>query len=824
MSRLSEDKRELLAYIDAILTMIEKYPTLDIGNILSNVDINVSVNPFEFLLDIIGRTTSNEEIMNFIVKMITDLLPAIELGVKGILLSNLKQTIDCINDPRIPSWLRQDGIRDNANFPSKNDDRGFIFNVKNIDYTNMLSYSPLSQVGQMKYFGTKSYYQYGEDKFKDRKYYSYDEIRRDFIKRCEEREADPTLILPNFDNIIKKSEVNNVYELARAKDFNAFLWFVINKAKFTKATKIEGKLKDYTITYDNGLTVRPFENSDDNSTVLGRIEGFLTSNSSQPLPFTPGSIITQTNGNNKFKVLSLCTTLSSNIKDLPPILGNNEYSYDLTNANDTTAVNINAEKDNNFMFLPVSSNYTSANWYVNSGTFFNFLLPEKSRKPRDYEKDFAICNIEPLSEDKLLAAKVNGVPFGFTSQETYLRFTILPSPMVHIPYIDFSTNDGKVKYSGQAPWQIKRILFDKNGTPTQDGKYTVSPINNNRYDDPNQKITTYDLGNNVKLIVNWDDGKYELTPLDPTVLFECYPGLTVYDFNYNYVMGMQLFDPAVIASQLLEMTTNIGMNGMVNFNLSVNKSETAYQMRIAEIVKNIIETTAFEASDCYYSFSNSKFNEMLEKSEIKRANGYAFSDTKNKVTTISLDDAYSILSEFDDSATLEENKDVITRAFTNATATITNEVLPEDRYNVEKGLVIDMITNLVMVIVNTMITPKIIILFEINKQLMGGHDENLTLEDLLNSLSGLITSIVLEIRDLILQELLSWVLSILSDLKDKLASMLVLEQVEFYTRLMSSLLKACKITLPKASPLDSMLDNVDYADIDVVDKPITNEC
>ena len=129
-----------------------------------------------------------------------------------------------------------------------------------------------------------------------------------------------------------------------------------------------------------------------------------------------------------------------------------------------------------------------------------------------------------------------------------------------------------------------------------------------------------------------------------------------------------------------------------------------------------------------------------------------------------------------------------------------------------------------MVIVNTMITPKIIILFEINKQLMGGHDENLTLEDLLNSLSGLITSIVLEIRDLILQELLSWVLSILSDLKDKLASMLVLEQVEFYTRLMSSLLKACKITLPKVSPLDSMLDNVDYADIDVVDKLITNEC
>ena len=39
MSKLSEDKRELLAYIDAILTMIEKYPTFSLGNMFSDIGL-----------------------------------------------------------------------------------------------------------------------------------------------------------------------------------------------------------------------------------------------------------------------------------------------------------------------------------------------------------------------------------------------------------------------------------------------------------------------------------------------------------------------------------------------------------------------------------------------------------------------------------------------------------------------------------------------------------------------------------------------------------------------------------------------------------------
>ena len=150
--------------------------------------------------------------------------------------------------------------------------------------------------------------------------------------------------------------------------------------------------------------------------------------------------------------------------------------------------------------------------------------------------------------------------------------------------------------------------------------------------------------------------------------------------------------------------------------------------------------------------------------------------------------------------------------------------MPEDKYNVKLNLIQELIRGLVTIIVESLLTPKIILLFEVNKQLMGGHDENLSIEDFLNAISGLITSIVVEIRDIILNELLNWAKSILNDLLSKLSSILALEQVDYYTRLMVSLLEACKIHSLNRKLLETQLDTVYYADIDEIDKPITSEC
>lgn len=824
MPNKRDEQREVLASIDAILTMIEKYPSLgfDFEGLLDNV--SVTLNPFEFLLAIIRKGVSDTEMIDWLVGILTKGLPVIELGVKGILLSNLKKTIDCNNDPRIPQWLRQNPFDNRTtNKPTNsNQDRGFIFNLRNIDYKNMLSESPVSPIGQMNYFGTKTYWYFTKGEYVNKNFYSHSDAVRAWMKSKEQHDKDNTPMSFSLGDLTKRSEINNINELARAKDFNAFLWFVANKAYFTNSTEIVGDVKDYEYFYQKGDKAEIFKGSK-SDTILGVVNGQFSATIDDVSPFTMGDTIVQRFGQNKpyyMPFLSLCIKGKQNIT-----LNNKTETYE---------------------FVPVSSNYKSCNWYVNSGTYFNFLKSPENRVERDYEKDEAICNIESLNMQDVATSNVS-----LMSPDNYVRFTILPAPFIHMPHVNIEkqvikgvddsgahTKDvTKVKYTGEPPWRFQRILFDKNGIPNKKSNYTVLPDWENKIQDKDKHQTRYQLFNSVsgtiiqgvELTVSWDDGSYELISKDPLLkkfaLVECYKGMTVYDFNYNFVMGMQLFDPAVVASQLIEMATNILAPASLSVNAGINKTESAYQMRVAETVKKIVEATAFEASDCFFTFSNKEIEEIEHKAELKRAQGYEFIDDNHKTLQVSLDEAYSILNGFDDNATLQENKDVITRAITQATTSITNEVLPEDRYSLHLNLIQELIKGLTLTIVLSLLTPKIILLFEVNRRLMNKDiDEPLSLEEFLESISGLITAIVSEIRDLILRELLAWATQIIESLIAKLASLLVLEQTEYYIRLIRGLLKACSFKIKHRKLLESQLDVVDYADIDNIDRPVTQDC
>ena len=843
MSKLSEDKRELLAYIDAILTMIEKYPTFSLGNMFSDINVGVGVNPFDFLLSIITKFVSYEEMVDWLVNFLTVSLPSIELAVKGILLSNLKGTIDCVNDPRIPEWMRKNPYDCIINSEDTNGvydtDRGIVVNLRSIDYSNILSKSPMSEDGCHNYFGTMSYYTFDKSELKGKKYYSYPNAIRAIKQIADKKESGEAVDVPQVDDIINKSQINSVYELARAKDFNAFLWFAKNKARFTQYTLIEGDISastcEVTKKYENGTSVtkQPFSGCEDSDkknilTYLNGKDVSIEANGSFSMPFSDGSVLLQKYKKNYINVLSLC--FKHEVESQQKNNTSDSITSDGIKAQQSNNIisSISETKTHKYHFAPVSSNWKSANWYVNSGTYFNFLLPEKNRKARDYNKDFPICNVE-------LIDKSNASKLGLYSLDDCIRFTILPAPFIHVPQIGVDAETKKkfpfldVDVDAEPIWRFKRLLFNEKGEADKNGHYTVIPTEKETIKNDNgERFTKYHLQNDKNSVfVSWDTGSYELqgeTKL--TELIECYPGLTVYDFNYNFVMGMQLYDPAVVASQLIEVATNLAKSTLGNIGLGfkMNKTDTAYQMRISEIIKKALDPKSYETSDCFFTFSNNRFTELLDKAELKRSNAYNFATTENSGVTVSINSAYDILNEFSDDATLNENKNVITKAINEVTAKITDEVLPSDKYNIQLSLVQELIKSLVFVIVNTLLTPKIVLLFKVNRELLGDSKYDLSLEEFIESIIGLLTGIINEIVDLILRELLNWVMSILKELCEKLAGMLALEQIEYYTRILRGLLKACAFKFPKRKLLDSQLDNVDYADIDPIELPKSNEC
>ena len=188
------------------------------------------------------------------------------------------------------------------------------------------------------------------------------------------------------------------------------------------------------------------------------------------------------------------------------------------------------------------------NWGVNNKT----NTTKYKGKERDFSKEFGIINlqyIDQASSDSPIIGTVNNK----------LRLTILPKPLVHVP--DLS--------KGEKPWAFKKLLFNSKGELDPNGKYTLSSETAGNI--------TIEKGK-----VKVGKSPSEIIPL----LYECYPGLTVYEFNYDFVMSLKLFDARVIASTLLDTLQNTTMG----LNVGIVPMHQEATDTIKEIVKNIINS------------------------------------------------------------------------------------------------------------------------------------------------------------------------------------------------------------------------------------------
>lgn len=137
MASIKETKDEALAIINAAQTILNNYPDLDITDI--SLSSNVSVNPFPFLMDILKNTQGYDYVINLLSQYIATALPPLEIAIKGVLLSNVKNLISCSINPFISEELLRNGI---------------TFDLKQIDITNLLTTCPLdSKIGKYYYFG-----------------------------------------------------------------------------------------------------------------------------------------------------------------------------------------------------------------------------------------------------------------------------------------------------------------------------------------------------------------------------------------------------------------------------------------------------------------------------------------------------------------------------------------------------------------------------------------------------------------------------------------------------------------------------------------------
>ena len=114
---------------------------------------------------------------------------------------------------------------------------------------------------------------------------------------------------------------------------------------------------------------------------------------------------------------------------------------------------------------------------------------------------------------------------------------------------------------------------------------------------------------------------------------------------------------------------------------------------------------------------------------------------------------------------------------------------------------------------------------EVNRKLVVNQEEDDN-PNLIEKIFNEIVSIVaIEIRDLYIEFITNWIASKINKMLVNVETMLAKEQTEYYLRLISQLLDFYKRNRKRFNyDISTDIENVDYADIDNVDIPITNNC
>ena len=726
MASVKKMQEEAMASIDTAKALVDKVLTImEIIIVDPSLALSFSTNPIGYLIQLLKHLgVTREELELWLTNFLIYVVPVLEISVKAILLTNLKNMISCSVDPRIPEKYRKQhkGVTDY----NTSQEYGIDINIESIDFMDKLSINPLGEFGANWYFGLEG--------------------------------------------------VEDSYKFARADDMDAFLWFVIHKGKFPNSSAISS-LSDIGATHGTkSAKVLPTDGS-----LLSTVEVLYNEGESSSILL--GNTFKY---EGKSHIISMC--IDKKTDDAENIVHNT--------------------------LVPISDDWSSVNWYarradqLGKNLGFGWGVNQKNGttkykgKGRDFSKEKGLCNIQYIdqaSSDAPLTGLVNNK----------FRFTILPKPLIHIPNLSL----------GEPPWRFKKMLFNDKGEYDPNGKYTLVDISDS------QNLEYLD-GN---VTIDAKSGNVQVNDKNEVIknLIECYPGLTVFEFNYDYVMSIKLFDAKVLAHSLMESVLNVDMNLGIGASIGIRHQEGTETIK--EIIKNILETDDSEVNDCYYTFDNTKYDSLLRKAEEKRARQQRFGNVTHEIGMF--DSVNDILNEYDANAELHEQIDVLHRAITQASVTVSEGVPDSDKFDVEFNFIFDLIEALTTSIVNGILSPKVLMLLEVNQKIMGGTWEKFTMKDLMEALRVIIVAIIKEIRDMVIQELLKLVLKVLEPIIQTIAALLLREQLESYADAILEIIRNCPFIWFRFGNQyqDTKLDTVDYADIDVShtkegEQPSTNNC
>lgn len=261
---------------------------------------------------------------------------------------------------------------------------------------------------------------------------------------------------------------------------------------------------------------------------------------------------------------------------------------------------------------------------------------------------------------------------------------------------------------------------------------------------------------------------------------------TIFEFNHDFLMSLKLLDAKTYLCQVINNLLGVGN---ISFNFSITRESNEIEAVVDTIIDKVINLSDIEVEDCYYTFSNEEYDQMLQNALEKRY----MSLNNHQLSSELIND----IKKIDEPSTKVEEK---TKIITNALNELTKESKKGDnipgswKFNYDYQF--ELIRMLVYPLIRPLFSPKIMTLLLINLEIMGnplkiGSKKDIGFKDVAPYFMGIMTNIIIQIKDLINEMLFSWVIEKLTPLLTLFTLRVIMEQIEMYRQLIMDMITAC---------------------------------
>ena len=305
---------------------------------------------------------------------------------------------------------------------------------------------------------------------------------------------------------------------------------------------------------------------------------------------------------------------------------------------------------------------------------------------------------------------------------------------------------------------------------------------------------------------------------------------TIYKFNWDYLQNITIFNPKVILYGFYDALLGGAISALMMLKPSINKRET--DMKLGMAIKKYIEAEDAEVSDCYFTFTNEEFDEMLRDMLLSRYGARYSGGEVNKAVQYDVSDYIAKIDSVNLSATSAESTTKIMKTVTEVSS------VPGVEGGIDYGLdfasgkdiLMSFIWALALPIIKSIFTPQVIMLFMINFQAMGlisiddllGTDQSLVVRLIQNKIFSLVRSIISYIKDMIAKLILDFFYEIVLPMLEKYMLLVLRERLNYWIELLMEASRTIPmLCLPVSIPIDlfkggkalQSIEDVRYAEI-----------